>query len=71
MKCTACNAPVDYDQRGHLKFDSSLYRMDVAKVKTTFYAGYREGVEGWDTADEAYERYSAQDERVTRRREQE
>ncbi len=57
MKCTACNAPVDYDQRGHLKFDSSPYRMDAAKVKTTFYAGYREGVEGWDTADEAYERY--------------
>ncbi len=28
----------------------------TAKVKAAFYAGYGEGVEGWDTADEAYER---------------
>ena len=31
MKCTACNAPVDYNRKDQLKFDSSQYHMDAVK----------------------------------------
>ena len=47
MKCTVCNAPVDYNQKGHLKFDSSQYHMDAVKKLSEIGAlkGYIEDLE--------------------------
>ena len=31
MKCENCNAPVDFNQSGQVRFDSSQYHMDAVK----------------------------------------